>query len=86
MTKAIYFGAQWCGPCKIVKPMIEALNAENDSIDVSFVDVDKDGQKAAQYGVRALPTLLVLNKDDRVEHTLIGLQNIGNIKKALGLL
>jgi thioredoxin 1 len=54
------FWADWCGPCKMIAPIVEELADEYDG-KVSFakVDVDSNPQAATQYGVRSIPTLLI---------------------------
>lgn len=54
------FWADWCGPCKMIAPIVEELAEEYDG-KVSFakVDVDSNPQAATQYGVRSIPTLLI---------------------------
>lgn len=50
------FGAEWCGPCKAFKPVLEAYAAEN-GIEAVYVDVDESNQIASQFHVMAVPTL-----------------------------
>ena len=57
MKQIIYFGAEWCGPCKSIKPQLLAAN-----LPIRYVDVDQSQQMAADYLVRSIPTVvLVLN-------------------------
>lgn len=50
------FGAEWCGPCKAFKPVLEAYAAEN-GIQAVYVDVDESNQIASQFHVMAVPTI-----------------------------
>ena len=59
MKKIIYFSAQWCGPCKQFAPVINQLQSEG--INIQKVDVDKDNTLSAQYGVRNIPTLVLVD-------------------------
>lgn len=51
------FTASWCGPCKIIKPMLVKANKERDDFEVVTVDVDTNPQPSMQYGIRAVPTI-----------------------------
>ena len=54
------FWAEWCGPCKMIAPILEELASENsETFKVGKVNVDDNRQTAMQYGVRSIPTLLV---------------------------
>ena len=60
------FGAAWCGPCRVMAPVIEELAADvADYATVGKLDVDAYPRLAAQYGIRSIPTLLVF-KDGQV--------------------
>jgi len=68
------FYADWCGPCKALAPTLEEIAAENaDNAIVVKVNADTDGDLAAKYGVRGLPTLLFF-KGGKVIDTLVGNQ------------
>ena len=57
MKQVIYFGADWCGPCKSIKPQLIAAN-----LPIRYVDVDKSPQMASDYLVKSIPAvLLILN-------------------------
>lgn len=57
MKQVIYFGAEWCGPCKSIKPQLIAAN-----LPIRYVDVDKSPQMASDYLVKSIPTVvLILN-------------------------
>jgi thioredoxin 1 len=66
------FGAEWCGPCVAVAPVIRSLALEYaDRLTVATVDVDSEPQLAARYGVRSLPTVLLL-EGGQVRRVLVG--------------
>lgn len=52
------FFATWCGPCKMLSPIIESVAKENPDLTVLKVDVDEVGALAARYGVASIPTLI----------------------------
>ncbi|TYT61266.1 thioredoxin [Natrialba swarupiae] len=63
------FFATWCGPCKMLEPVLENLAGETDAV-VAKVDVDDHQQLAGAYGVRGVPTLVLFADGEQVEqHT-----------------
>ena len=65
------FWAAWCGPCRVMSPILEELAAERDDLRVVKVDVDHNQRVAAQYGVLSMPTF-ILFKDGREVQRLVG--------------
>ena len=53
------FWAPWCGPCRMVSPIVDEIAAERDDIAVGKVNVDEQPELAMQFGVMSIPTLLV---------------------------
>jgi thioredoxin 1 len=67
------FWATWCGPCRAIAPTIEELYADyKDKALVGKLDVDNNPEVAMKYGIRSIPTLLIL-KDGQVIHQHVGL-------------
>ena len=52
-----YFSATWCGPCKQFKPIMQEIAGDGYSIE--FIDVDNEENKAVQYGIRSVPTVVI---------------------------
>ena len=63
------FYADWCGPCKMIAPVVADLAAETDAA-VAKVDVDANQQLAAEYGVRGVPTLVLFADGEAVEEVV----------------
>lgn len=79
----IDFWAVWCGPCKMITPIVEELATEYDGkVKIGKLDVDNNQQTAMKFGIRSIPTLLIF-KDGRVADTLIGAVSKGQIEEKL---
>lgn len=65
------FWAPWCGPCRMVAPILDEISAERKDILVGKVNVDEDMELAAQFGIVSIPTLVVM-KDGKVEAQSVG--------------
>lgn len=68
----IDFWAVWCGPCRLIAPIVEELASEYDGkIKIGKLDVDENQQSAIKYGVRSIPTILIF-KHGKVVDSIIG--------------
>jgi len=68
----IDFWAVWCGPCKLIAPIVEEIAVEYDGkVKVGKLDVDSNQQTSIKFGVRSIPTLLLF-KDGKLKETIIG--------------
>ena len=65
------FWASWCGPCRMVSPIVDEIAEENSDIKVCKVNVDENQQLAAKYNVMSIPTLLVF-KNGEIVNQMIG--------------
>jgi len=72
-TVLVDFFATWCGPCKMLSPVLEQLSQEVDTL-ILKVDVDEVGVVAAQFGIQAVPTLMLFKDGKRVD-VRMGYQN-----------
>ncbi|MGM9658428.1 MAG: thioredoxin [Eubacteriales bacterium] len=80
----IDFWASWCGPCKMLAPVIDELAAESDgSYKVGKVNVDDDPELASRFGVFSIPTVIVL-KDGKVAATSVGVRPKQVLAQLLG--
>jgi thioredoxin-like negative regulator of GroEL len=61
MKQLIYFGADWCGPCKVIKPQLVASG-----LDIRYVDVDSSPEMASHYGIRNVPTIILVGNGELI--------------------
>ena len=72
MPSMVDFWAEWCGPCRMVSPVVEELANEYDGkVKFAKMDVDKNHQTPSQFGIRNIPTL-ILFKGGEVAQTIVG--------------
>jgi thioredoxin 1 len=77
------FWAPWCGPCRMVGPVVDVIAAENsEKIVVGKVNVDENRTLAAQFGVRSIPTLVII-KDGKEVKRMVGAQNKVQLEQAI---
>ena len=71
------FWAEWCGPCKMIGPILEELDNEiSDKIKIVKVDVDNNNQTAMKYSIRTIPTLMIIKEG------VVQAQHIGAASKS----
>ena len=70
----IDFWAPWCGPCRMVSPIVDEIAEENSAVKVAKINIDEQPQLASQYGVMSIPTLLVFENGDVVDKA-VGARN-----------
>jgi len=67
MKQYLYFSAPWCGPCRMLGPMMERVN---NTIPVQKVNVDENSELAQQYNVRNIPTVVLLQDGQEVKRII----------------
>lgn len=72
MKKILYFTAAWCGPCKTLGPIMQSLSGQ---INYEKVDVDSSNDLSIQYGVRNVPSLILIDETGEIKGRLVGVQS-----------
>ena len=78
----IDFWATWCGPCKMIAPIVEEIAADRDDITVGKIDVDQEMDLAVQFGITSIPTLMLM-RNGEVVATMVGYRPKADILKLL---
>jgi len=79
----IDFFATWCGPCRMVTPILEDLKSDlGENIRVYKIDVDQNQSLAAQYNVRSIPTIMIF-KDGKMQWRESGVQSKATLKNVI---
>ena len=77
------FWAEWCGPCRIIGPVVEDLHKEYDGkATIGKLNVDENREIAAQYGIMSIPTLLFFKEGQLIDKH-VGVASKGDLKKKL---
>lgn len=69
-TVLIDFYADWCGPCKMLSPIVEQVASENNNIKVVKINIDDEQDLAVNYGIMSIPTLVVIKNGQEVNRTV----------------
>lgn len=70
-TVLIDFYADWCGPCKMISPLVAEIADEHPEITVGKINVDEEPELAAKFGISSIPALFVI-KDGKIKDSAIG--------------
>ncbi len=62
----LYFTAKWCGPCKALAPVLDQFSDENENVKIAKVDIDEAQKSTESYGIRAVPTLVLIKAGKEV--------------------
>jgi thioredoxin 1 len=74
------YWAEWCGPCKMIAPIIDEIAKEYEGrLTVAKLDIDSNSQTPQQYSVRGIPTLMIF-RDGNVQGTKVGAMTMGHLK------
>ena len=82
-TVLVDFWAAWCGPCKMLSPIVDQIAQEHPEIKVCKVNIDDEAALAMEYKVMSIPTLVVFKNGERVNQS-VGVQSKEDIEGMLG--
>jgi thioredoxin 1 len=77
------FWAPWCGPCRMVAPIVEEIAAENEDVTLGKINIDEEMELAVKFGIVSIPTLLVIDGGE-VTAKAVGYRPKADILKLLG--
>lgn len=80
--KVLDFYADWCGPCQMLKPILEQVEKEHPEVEFEAINIDEQQELAEKYGVMSIPTLIIMDGDE-IKETLVGLKSKAEIEKAI---
>jgi thioredoxin 1 len=69
----VKYGASWCGPCRVLAPIMDGVSTKFDDVNFGEIDVDSQSEIAREQGIRSVPTILFFKKGEIVER-MVGLQ------------
>lgn len=81
-TVLIDFWASWCGPCRIMGPVVDEIAKERPDVKVGKVNVDDESELASAFGIMSIPTLVVM-KDGKVVNSSVGVRPKGDILRMI---
>lgn len=82
-TVLVDFFATWCGPCKMLSPVLEKVAEKHPDVKVVKVDVDQASDLASQYGVMGVPTMIVF-KDGQIVNKAVGYKSEAGVEALIG--
>ena len=82
MMEILDFYADWCGPCQMMKPTMEAFSKMHPEIKVTAVNIDEEEERAEEFGVSTIPCI-VLMKDGKEVKRAVGVQSLKKLNKML---
>lgn len=83
--KLLHFTADWCQPCKMMKPVVQEALGETSNIEYTSVNIDEHPETAADYGVLGIPTFVLLDDDSNVVAQTSGAMTKQIFKQRLGI-
>lgn len=79
-TVLVDFYATWCGPCKMLSPVLDEFSGKHADIKIVKIDVDEETPLAIKYGVASIPTLILFKNGEKVNQTL-GYQTLDQLER-----
>lgn len=83
--KLLHFTAEWCQPCKMMKPVIAQVTDEHPEIEYHSIDIDKHPETASDYRILSIPSFVLMDEDGEIKATVTGARTKALFEKELGL-
>jgi thioredoxin 1 len=80
VTQVFYFTADWCGPCKKVRPIVEELKRDQSNVKFQIIDVDSEGELTRKFEVKSIPTFIRI-EDGKEVARVTGAQTRNDLEK-----
>ena len=77
------FNANWCGPCKMLKPILEEISSTNENVKIASINIDEEDELTEKYNVSSIPCLVLFDKGNEVKRN-IGLISKEDLEKMIG--
>ena len=80
MKQVYYFTADWCGPCKKVRPIVDELSRDQAEVKFQIIDVDSEGELARRFEVKSIPTFILIEDGNQINR-ITGAQTKNDLEK-----
>ena len=70
MKTILYFTAEWCGPCKKTRPIVEELNKDSSLTNIRIIDVDSEMELAKNFEIKSVPTFIVIEDNEEISRVV----------------
>jgi thioredoxin 1 len=77
------FNAEWCGPCKMMKPVLEEISTSNNDIKIVSINVDDEDELASKYNISSIPCLVLIENGEEINRS-IGLISRSELDSFIG--
>ena len=82
MKTIFYFTADWCGPCKKTRPIVEELNKDLSLVNIKIIDVDSEMELAKQFEIKSVPTFVVIKDNNEIKR-VVGAQTKSSLMELM---
>ena len=80
----IDFNANWCGPCRMLRPILDEVSEETDKVKIVSINIDDEEELAREYGVMSIPCLVLINNGKEIKRN-VGLISKDEVKRIIGV-
>lgn len=79
----IDFNANWCGPCRMLRPILDEVSRETDNVKIVSINIDDEEELARNYGIMSIPCLVLINNGNETKRS-VGLISKDEVKRLIG--